>query len=169
LLLAALSSVPMIFIIRRHQEMDWMFAVGNIFLLGFMSISIFYWIATKRFNKNPFLTFMNLFPPFLVVSMGLSFHNGVAVIEGLLGIKTPFVRTPKFNIIKKGEPWANNVYVHPKLNVITLMEGILCLYFVTAIVLGLYLQLNSLILFHTMLAIGFGTVFYHSVKPLTHG
>ena len=133
-----------------------------------MSISIFYWIATKRFNKNPVNTFISLFPGFLVVSMGLSLHNGIAVMEGLLGFKTPFVRTPKFNITRKGETWRNNVYVHPELNVITVLEGFLCLYFIAGIVIGLYLQLNTLLVFHTMLAIGFGTVFYHSVKPLTH-
>ncbi len=167
LLLAAISSVPMLFIKKGHPEIDWMFALGNIFLLGFMSISVFYWIATKRFNKNPFRTFFNLFPLFLVVSMGLSLHNGIAVIEGLLGIKTPFVRTPKFNI-QKGQSWRNNIYVHPKLNAITVLEGLLCLYFIAGIVVGLYLHLKILLVFHTMLAMGFGTVFYYSVKPLTH-
>ncbi len=168
LLLAAILSVPMLFIRRDHPELNWIFILGNIFLLGFMSITIFYWVATKRFNENASRTFFNLFPGFLVVSMGLSLHNGIAVIEGLLGIKTPFVRTPKFNITRKGESWKNNIYVHPKLNAITLFEGLLCLYFIAGIAIGFYLQVNILILFHVMLAIGFGCVFYYSVKPLTH-
>jgi cellulose synthase/poly-beta-1,6-N-acetylglucosamine synthase-like glycosyltransferase len=168
LLLAAILSVPMLFIRRDHPELNWVFILGNIFLLGFMSITIFYWVATKRFNENASRTFFNLFPGFLVVSMGLSLHNGIAVIEGLLGIRTPFVRTPKFNIRRKGESWKNNVYVHPKLNAITLFEGLLCLYFIGGIVIGFYLQVNILILFHVMLAIGFGCVFYYSVKPLTN-
>ncbi len=168
LLLGAILSVPMLFIRRDHPELNWIFILGNIFLLGFMSITIFYWVATKRFNENASRTFFNLFPGFLVVSMGLSLHNGIAVIEGLLGIKTPFVRTPKFNITRKGESWKNNIYVHPKLNAITLFEGLLCLYFIAGIAIGFYLQVNILILFHVMLAIGFGCVFYYSVKPLTH-
>jgi cellulose synthase/poly-beta-1,6-N-acetylglucosamine synthase-like glycosyltransferase len=168
LLVGAIFSVPMLFIKKSHPEINWIFTLGNIFLLGFMSISIFYWIATKRFNKNPLYTFISLFPGFLVVSMGLSLHNGIAVMEGLLGFKTPFVRTPKFNITRKGETWRNNIYVHPELNAITILEGFLCLYFIAGIVIGLYMQLNILLVFHTMLAIGFGTVFYHSVKPLTH-
>ena len=28
--------------------------------------------------------------------MGLSWHNSLAVVEGYIGKKTPFVRTPKF-------------------------------------------------------------------------
>ena len=133
-----------------------------------MSISLFYWVATKQFHKNAAKTFLNLFPGFLMISMGLSLHNGIAVIEGLLGIKTPFVRTPKFNITHKGEPWKNNVYVHPSLNIITLVEGVLCLYFLSGIIMGVYLQISMLIFFHVMLAIGFGCVFYYSVKPFTH-
>lgn len=167
-LLAALCSVPMIFIKKNHPEINWLFILGNIFLLGFMSISIFYWVATKRFNANATKTFFNLFPGFLMVSMGLSLHNGIAVIEGLLGVKTPFVRTPKFNITQKGESWKNNVYIHPTLNLITLLEGLLCLYFIAGIILGVYLQVSVLIFFHGMLAFGFGYVFYYSVKPLTN-
>jgi hypothetical protein len=49
-----------------------------------------------------------------------------------------------------------------------LFEGLLCLYFIGGIVIGFYLQVNILILFHVMLAIGFGCVFYYSVKPLTN-
>lgn len=167
-LLAALASVPMIFIKKNYPEINWIFTLGNIFLLGFMSISIFFWIAIKQFNENAPRKFLNLFPSFLLVSMGLSLHNGIAVVEGLLGIKTPFVRTPKFNITMKGETWKNNVYVHPRLNTITILEGLLCLYFISGIIIGIYLQVAVLIFFHTMLAIGFGSVFYYSVKPLTN-
>jgi cellulose synthase/poly-beta-1,6-N-acetylglucosamine synthase-like glycosyltransferase len=167
-LLAALLSVPMLFIIRNNPSMTGIFRLGNIFLVGFLSISIFYWVATKRFNVNAGKTFINLFPGFLIVSMGLSLHNGVAVLEGLLGIKTPFVRTPKFNITKKGEPWRNNVYVHPTFDIVTLLEGILCLYFIAGIGIGAYFNTSILFFFHIMLATGFGYVFYYSVKPLAN-
>lgn len=167
-LVAAITSVPMLFIRKYHPEINWIFVLGNIFLIGFMSIAVFYWVATKQFNKSATNRFINLFPGFLLVSMGLSLHNGIAVIEGLLGIKSPFVRTPKFNIMRKGESWKGNVYIHPKLNVITVFEGLLCLYFIAGIVIGIYLKVNILIIFHTMLALGFGCVFYYSVKPITH-
>jgi cellulose synthase/poly-beta-1,6-N-acetylglucosamine synthase-like glycosyltransferase len=167
-LVAAVLSVPMIFIKHQYPTIGWIFVLGNIFLVGFMSIALFYWVATKQFNERPVKTFFNLFPRFLVVSMGLSLHNGIAVLEGLLGIKTPFIRTPKFNIKNKGESWKNNVYVHPKLNIITIMEGLLCLYFIAGIVIGVYHHVSILFFFHSMLAIGFGYVFYYSIRPLTH-
>jgi cellulose synthase/poly-beta-1,6-N-acetylglucosamine synthase-like glycosyltransferase len=167
-LIAAICSVPMILIKKDHPEVNWIFVVGNICLLGFFSIAVFYWVAAKQFNKNAWSTFLNLFPGFLVVSMGLSLHNGLAVIEGFLGVKTPFVRTPKFNIVSKGQSWRGNVYIQPKLNAITFFEGLLCLYFIAGIFLGIFLGVKVLIFFHLMLAIGFGSVFYYSVKPLAH-
>src|SRR5690606_24463118 len=131
-LLAALCSVPLMMLNPRYEDIQWMFTMGNILFLGFLSISIFYYIATKQFNEHPLREFAKLFPPFLIISMGLSLHNGLAVLEGLVGIKTPFNRTPKFNIISKGESWANNVYIKTQLNWVTIFEGVLFLYFVGA-------------------------------------
>jgi hypothetical protein len=112
-------------------------------------------------------TFLRRFPSFLVVSMGLSLHNAVAVIEGLLGIKTPFIRTPKFNIQRKNERWSSE-YFKPSLNIITLLEGILCLYFIFGIATGIVMHDNILMIFHVMLVFGFGIVFFHSINSFRH-
>jgi len=168
-LIAALLSVPMLYIKSTHPEISWLFDLGIMFLFGFLSISIFYWIATKQFYKNPWHTFIRRFPSFLIISMGLSLHNGLAVMEGMLGIKTPFIRTPKFNIFQKGDAWQNNVYFNPSLNIVTVLEGFLCLYFIFGIVAGIWLHDSILLIFHTMLALGFGSVFFYSVNTLRHG
>jgi cellulose synthase/poly-beta-1,6-N-acetylglucosamine synthase-like glycosyltransferase len=164
---AALLSIPMLFIKERHPETSWLFDLGIVFLFGFLSISIFYWVATKQFYDRPMNTFLRRFPSFLVVSMGLSLHNAVAVIEGLLGIKTPFIRTPKFNIQRKNERWSSE-YFKPSLNIITLLEGILCLYFIFGIATGIVMHDNILMIFHVMLVFGFGIVFFHSINSFRH-
>ncbi|MBL7857972.1 MAG: glycosyltransferase family 2 protein [Cyclobacteriaceae bacterium] len=168
LLIASLLSIPMLFIKTHHPEIGWLFNTGIVFLVGFFSISLFYWTATKRFYSNPVKKFFRLFPGFLLVSMGLSLHNGLAVLEGLLGIKTPFIRTPKFNITRKGESWRNNDYIKPTISLLMVMEGLLCLYFSFGIACGLYLHDWSLMIFHVMLTLGFGVVSYHSMKPTAH-
>jgi cellulose synthase/poly-beta-1,6-N-acetylglucosamine synthase-like glycosyltransferase len=166
LLTAALLSVPMLYIKHTHPEIAWLFNLGIVFLGGFLSITLFYWVATKRFNPlNSKAIFWSLYPRFLIVSMGLSLHNGLAVAEGLIGRKTPFVRTPKFNVTTKGDSWKYNVYIKTKINWLTLLEGILCLYFIFGIAAGIFLRDGGLIFFHSMLALGFGGVFYYSVKP----
>lgn len=166
LFIAAFLSIPMLYIKRDHPEIDWVFHAGLIFILGFLSISFFYWIATKRFYKeSPGKKFAYLFPQFLIVSMGLSLHNGLAVMEGLFGRKSPFIRTPKFNVINNSDSWNGNTYVKPQLNFLTLLEGVMCLYFAFGIVTGILMKENGMIFFHLLLALGFGSVFYYSVKP----
>ena len=168
LLAAALLSVPMLYIKKSHPNIELLFDLGIVFLGGFLSITLFYWVATKQFYlERPGKTFISLFPRFLIVSMGLSLHNGIAVLEGLIGHKTPFVRTPKFNVLK-GDSWKNNSYISTRINLLTILEGLLCLYFIFAIGVGVLLKDNGLIIFHAMLALGFGGVFYYSVKPVFH-
>jgi hypothetical protein len=167
-LIAALLSVPMLYIKSNHPEVRWLFNLGIVFPAGFLSIALFYWTATKRFYKPALGKFVALFPGFLIVSMGLSLHNGLAVLEGLIGWKTPFVRTPKFNVTDLKESWKGNSYVKMRFNWITLMEGVLSLYFVFGIAAGFMLHDGGLMLFHLMLALGFGSVFYFSVKPAMH-
>ena len=139
--------------------------MGALFLLGFLSVALFYWTANRRFHNPGGRKFFILFPAFLIVSMGLSLHNGLAVVEGWLGIKTAFKRTPKFNIIRKRDPWINNVYVNSKVSFITLLEGVLCAGFVFAVVKGIQMEDTTLIVFHSMMALGFGTVCLLSLKP----
>ncbi|MEM9857053.1 MAG: cellulose synthase family protein [Bacteroidota bacterium] len=169
LLLASILSIPMLFIKDANPELSLLFDLGSIFLLGFFSIAFFYWVSSKAaFKDNAKKQYFRVFPMFLVVSMGLSLHNGLAVLEGLLGVKSPFIRTPKFNITHKKESWKGNVYIKPSFTFLTFLEGLLCLYFLGGIAAGIYLHDWGLLIFHVMLSLGFGSVFYHSVRPIRH-
>ncbi len=169
LLLASILSIPMLFIKEANPNLAVLFDIGTVFLIGFFSIGFFYWVSMKNSEqKKPFLHFIKTFPMFLTVSMGLSLHNGLAVIEGFFGFKSAFIRTPKFNITKKTDTWKNNIYIKPKLSGLTLFEGLLSLYFMGGIAAGVYLNDWGLMFFHVMLAFGFGLVFYHSVKTVKY-
>jgi cellulose synthase/poly-beta-1,6-N-acetylglucosamine synthase-like glycosyltransferase len=168
LLIAGLLSIPMLYIRQSNPAFQWVFDAGTILLVGFLSIAIFYWTATRQFYKNTFVKFIVVFPIFLLVSMGLSLHNGLAVLQGLIGIRTPFIRTPKFNITKRHDQWKNNMYLKLKINWITMLEGVLCCYFLFGIVKGIQNHDHILIFFHAMLTLGFGSVFFFSLKPLTN-
>lgn len=169
LLMAALLSIPMLYIKQSYPQVAWVFHAGTVFFIGFFSITIFYWVATKRFSKDSyFKKFITLYPLFLIVSMGLSFHNGLAVLEGLIGRKTPFVRTPKFNVTNKNETWLGNTYIKTKITFGAWLEVLLCAYFVFGIAASFMLHDFSLVFFHVMLALGFGSIFYYSVKTSLH-
>lgn len=102
---------------------------------------------------------------FLSVSMGLSFHNAIAVIEGYLGKKSPFVRTPKFNITHGKGTWKDKrQYLKSTFNSVTFFELILFLYALYGIYSAFILSDFGFIPFHIMLALGYGYVVYYSYK-----
>ncbi|SMD32048.1 hypothetical protein SAMN04488029_0386 [Reichenbachiella faecimaris] len=169
LLSASILSIPMLYIKDANASLEWLFNLGSLFLIGFFSIAAFYYVGMKQIEKvNPKLVFLKKFPLFLSFSMGLALHNAIAVMEGFLGVKTPFVRTPKFNVTNKKESWFGNQYIKPTLTWGILMEGLLCVYFIWGIVSAWLLHDFGLIIFHIMLAVGFGIVFFHSIKHIKH-
>ncbi len=169
LLMAGLLSIPMLFIKEANPQMKIYFDIGSVFLLGFFAIAYFYWVAAKKVSPLKTLKYyLWNFPLFLAFSMGLSFHNAIAVSEGLIGIKTPFIRTPKFNIISSKDSWKSNQYVNFKITPSVLVEALLCLYFIAGIGIGIYLLDFGLIIFHFMLALGFGAVSFMSLRPLSY-
>ena len=169
LLAAALLSIPMLFIKNTYPEFNKVFNLGSIFLLGFFSITYFYWVANKQVNLvKPRRYFFRMFPAFLTVSMGLSLHNTIAVMEGFLGFKSPFIRTPKFDIRHSKDHLRKNIYIKNQIAISTWLEGLLSLYFAFGILAGIYLGDLGLVIFHVMLCLGFASVFYQSVKTVKY-
>ena len=165
LLLAALLSVPMLFIKQANAQYAWIFNLGGAFLLGFFSIGLFYWVATRRVRPGrPGRYYLLHYPLFLIISMGLSLHNAVAVAEGLLGVKSPFLRTPKFNVTNAREKLKRNVYARAKRSPLVILEAGLALYFAYGMYTGIRLSDFGLLLFHGMLFLGFAVVALYSVR-----
>jgi hypothetical protein len=108
-----------------------LFKIATVFMVSFFFLGFFYWISRpeKNFFKKMF-NFLWEYPTFLSVSMGLSLHNAVAVIEGFTGKKSSFVRTPKFAISgKTSGTWKDKKYRAIKVSPLTLLEFTLFLYF----------------------------------------
>lgn len=165
LLLGGLISLPMLFIKYLHPQLDLLFNFASILLFGFLSIGFFFWVASK---KAPYTKVKESFIPsfftFMTISMGLSFHNGIAVLEGLFGKKTPFIRTPKFNSIDKDAFLKGNGYLKSNGGLNSVIELLLGLYFVSGVVIGIVLNDWGLLPFHAMLAIGLLTISFQSYK-----
>ena len=96
--------------------------------------------------------------------MGLSLFNSIAVMEGYLGIKSPFVRTPKFNIVGKETSVKDNQYARSPIPAIAIIEGLLAVYFGLAIWYSIAHGLYPFVPYHALLALGFGGIFFYSVK-----
>jgi len=165
-LITSVLSVPVLFIKSYYLQYAFLFSVSSLFLICTLFLMIFYYVSYEDKQKNLFLSlgkFIGKFFLFLSFSMGLSLHNSVAVIEGYLGKKSSFIRTPKFNVISGLDKWKNNKYLKQKIDMITIFEGILALYFLSGVISAYLLHEKGLLPFHIMLTLGFGAVFYYSV------
>jgi cellulose synthase/poly-beta-1,6-N-acetylglucosamine synthase-like glycosyltransferase len=166
ILAISLLSLPIILVRAEYSEFNYLFQLSGFFMISWLILGLFYWVSHSHSKENKWKTFKDFawkFPLFLSISMGLGLHNALAVFEGYIGKKSPFVRTPKFNVQQKGDKWENNKYNVKKVSLLTYFEGILLLYFLftlrTAIEFGDF-GMIPLLLF---LIVGYGTVFISSI------
>jgi cellulose synthase/poly-beta-1,6-N-acetylglucosamine synthase-like glycosyltransferase len=172
-LITGLFSVPLLFSLGELIEMGFSKNFFAYFLLGLLSIIAVYYVANvqapvhkdETFQKSLW-RFIALFPLFLALSMGLALHNTIAVIEGYRGKKSPFVRTPKFNIKTINDSFSSRKYLSGDISWTTIFEGVLALYFIGAVIGAFYLQNTTFLVFHLMLALGYGGIFWFTLRHL---
>ena len=168
ILLVALLSLAVLHIKDSFSDLNYVIQYMGIFIISTIFLMFYYWHAFRDKTSNlftSFIRFVGRFFQFLIVSMGLSLSNMVAVIEGYMGIKSSFVRTPKFNVAVKSE-FKGNKYDKKSLSIVNLMEGFLFVVFAfTTINRAIYGDLG-MVPFHLMLAIGFGLVFFYGVAEI---
>ena len=165
--LMAVLSVPVVFIKNKYPQLALFFDILALFVFTSLIFFICYWFTFKKINGGGianFLKYIGLFFTFYSIAMGFSFHNTVAVLEGLWGKKSEFVRTPKFNIESLKDKWKQNTYISKKVSKNIIIEGLLLIYFLFGIYSGIRLNDYGLLPFHLMLSIGYGYVFVKSIQ-----
>ncbi|MBN7812164.1 glycosyltransferase family 2 protein [Algoriphagus sp. H41] len=164
-LLASLSSIGVWWAGEQGLIPAWAMQGAGLFLIGFVLITLSY-LVSFFFGKKSLLGSVGSaiwqLPLFLSVSMGLALHNAQAVWEGLTGKKSPFVRTPKFNLESGKESLSLNRYLIHRMPVTTWVEGILALVFWAMVGLAFSRQNFLFLPFHAMLALGYSLVFVKS-------
>jgi cellulose synthase/poly-beta-1,6-N-acetylglucosamine synthase-like glycosyltransferase len=120
-------------IVRFYQGWFQMLLIDfPLFAASSASIAVFY-LASQRelYPKTWMKTFLYL--PFLMaLGIGLTVTNSKAVMEALLGIKSAFVRTPKYRVAQKGEKSQAAKY-RKRLKLAPWIELIIGCYFALAI------------------------------------
>jgi len=167
----AVLSVPLLFIMsafKLNASIYWIFMFGII-----IAACVYYignqdtaWAGQPLYRK--LLNFAIYFPLFLCLSMGLSLHNSIAVIQGYRNHKSVFVRTPKFNIQQIQDSFRKGMYEARRLSGITIIEGLLALYFLMALIIDFQIGKMSFVAYHLMLIVGFGSIFIYSVRHLSY-
>jgi len=100
-----------------------LFSDFPIFLVSFISIFLFYSTVCENFLIIPVL---------MAVCIGMSINNSFAVISAIIGQKSEFERTPKFNIKSKKDKWFLKKYTE-RLFFLPFVEILMGLYYVFVI------------------------------------
>jgi cellulose synthase/poly-beta-1,6-N-acetylglucosamine synthase-like glycosyltransferase len=120
-----------------------------LFILSFSSVSTFYITSQKALHKD-WLRRIVYLPGLMAVGIGMTIPGSKAVLEGALGFKTPFVRTPKFSVEGNKDEWMSKKY-RCNIGVLTIVEILFGLYFtlinIYAFNLGIYGVMPFLLLF----------------------
>jgi cellulose synthase/poly-beta-1,6-N-acetylglucosamine synthase-like glycosyltransferase len=121
-------------IVRFYQGWFQMLLIDfPLFTASSASIAVFY-VASQReiYPKTWKRTFLYL--PFLMaLGIGLTVTNSKAVMEALFGIKSAFVRTPKYRVAQKGEKSQAAKY-RKRLKLTPWIELLIGTYFLLAII-----------------------------------
>ena len=122
-------------------------AIGPIFM---------YWFSMGSQGRSPLARAAQL-GVLLITGMGLSLNNARAVLEALLGIKTSFLRTPKFNVRGGGTVKQDRAYTLP-LDPIVLLEIALAVYSLVLLLFVLQMGVWRLVLWLPLYIGGFSYV-----------
>lgn len=161
-LVGLLSSLLTLFPQLMQNSSSWLkFTV--IFQVNWIILGAFYWLAFRK-NGKSFFVFVGRFFWFLTYMLGLSLHNTLAVVEGWMGKKTPFVRTPKFNVNQVQDSWKANTYRIKNLNKITYFELLLALLFLVCLGIDIMSGYWGMIPFHFMCFLGYALVVFYTFK-----
>jgi cellulose synthase/poly-beta-1,6-N-acetylglucosamine synthase-like glycosyltransferase len=131
---------------------------------GLMSLVYFYWVTLKEMYPEGWLRRIHHIPLAIAIGSGLAVSNSGAVLEALLGKKSEFKRTPKFNVKTRTDTLGTSYRLSPKLTTIAVELAIGSMFFAQTL-LAIKTQKLEWIPFLLILQTGF---FYTGILSLIH-
>ncbi len=163
----ALLTVPLLFVKEFYPEYNFLFKISGFVGISFCIYILHYFISyfhnTKWSVGKKLYSFLFHFPLFVSLFIGLSLSNAIGIIQGYLGIKSGFVRTPKFNSINNKNGLVKSKYANTKINWLTLVEGLLIFYFLFGMVQAFYFKNYGSLPLLLMAFTGFTMIFWLSI------
>ena len=140
----------------------------GVFAVGWLASFAFYATAQRNVRAD-WRRRMLLFPIFMAGAMGLAVNNTRAVVEAIIGRRSEFKRTPKYNIRSKDDSWRGSSYHNSRLSIDAVVELALAAYFLAGAMMSLYFADLSALPFQIMLFVGFALVGGLSVRHARAG
>ncbi|MEO7393363.1 MAG: glycosyltransferase, partial [Chitinophagaceae bacterium] len=167
ILACSVLTVPIIFIKANYPQYNVFFKFTSLLAISFLIYIVHYLISFFNNTDGSFFkkifSFIIYFPLFVSLFIGLSLSNAYGILQGYFGIKSSFIRTPKFNSITGEHTKKFNKYLQTKLNWLIVTEGLLIFYFLFGLSQSLYLKVYGNVPLLLMAFIGFSMVFWWSV------
>ncbi|HSL54913.1 MAG TPA: cellulose synthase family protein [Pyrinomonadaceae bacterium] len=155
MIIASFLQFPLLLV--RYNQPFYHLMVLDLPLLIFSSISVvmFYGSAVWYLDKKRAPRLLHL-PLVMGLGIGLAFSNARAVLEALLGVKSEFVRTPKYRVEETSDAtWKRKKYKR-KRGLLPLLELSFAVYFLLAIAYSARLHMWGTIPFLLLFFFGFG-------------
>ncbi|HUE81228.1 MAG TPA: glycosyltransferase [Pyrinomonadaceae bacterium] len=155
MILASFLQFPLLLV--RYNQPFYHLMILDLPLLFFSSISVvlFYGTAVWYLDEKRTPRLLHL-PLVMALGIGLAFSNARAVLEAVLGVKTDFIRTPKYRVeATNDETWKRKKYKR-KRGLLPLLELSFSLYFLLAIMYSARLRMWGTIPFLFLFFFGFG-------------
>jgi cellulose synthase/poly-beta-1,6-N-acetylglucosamine synthase-like glycosyltransferase len=106
-----------------------------VFVLTSLSVGCFYLSSQWGAYRKSWWKRAIYLPGALALGIGMAINNNRAILEALFRKDSPFIRTPKYGIVRKGQDWKNAKY--KSLKSIGLgLEVVLAIYFTVVTVFG---------------------------------
>ncbi|HEX5178330.1 MAG TPA: glycosyltransferase [Gemmatimonadaceae bacterium] len=153
---------PIVMFIAHKDRVKLSWAISAYFLISLGGTFSYYAAAIKEIRVD-WRRRMACFPLFLAASIGLSVYNAQAAIEGFLGKRTPFLRTPKYNLNTGQSQAARRKRYRSSFTNSTLFELALGIYTATAFLYALYVGEWGALPFLLLFATGYLLVGGYSV------
>src|SRR6202171_165042 len=168
MIVASFLQFPLL-LVRYNQPLHHLMIL-DLPLLFFSTVSVVFFYGTAVWYLDEKRTPRLLHLPLLMaLGIGLAFSNARAVLEALLGVKSEFVRTPKYRVEETtDETWKGKKYKR-KHGWLPLLELSFAAYFILAIMYAARLHLWGTIPFLTLFFAGFGYMGLMSLLQTTSG
>jgi cellulose synthase/poly-beta-1,6-N-acetylglucosamine synthase-like glycosyltransferase len=155
MIVASFMQFPLL-LVRYNQGLHQLMLL-DVPLLFFSTVSVvlFYGTAVWYLDKDRGRRLLHL-PLVMGLGIGLAFSNARAVMEALAGIKSDFIRTPKYRVEKTDdESWKRKKYKR-KGGWLPVLELSFAFYFVLAIAYALRMHMWGPIAFLLLFCFGYG-------------
>ena len=164
ILIAGILNLPVL-LIKLGGGFDEFYKLMSVFVFAFISSFLFYLHSQKDVYPD-WQKRIIFFPVFLAGSMGMSINNTKAVLEGLFGKKSEFVRTPKYQASDNINSRDEKKYMTKKIPFTSYLEAIMSMYCFVGVGFAVANAQIAAIPFQLMFALGFGSIGFLSIKQV---